>query len=42
MAKDLKALSKVNELLKYADDTTLLAPTYSDTELADKFENVKQ
>jgi len=42
LAKDLKALPKVNRLLKHADDTTLLVPTDSDVELANEFENVKQ
>ena len=42
MTKDLKALSKVNRLLKYADDTSLLVPSNSDVELDDEFENVKQ
>jgi len=42
MAKDLKALSKFNRLLKYADDTTLLVPSNSDVDLEDEFENVKQ
>jgi len=42
MAKDLKARSKVNRLLKYADDTTLLVPSNSDVDLEDEFENVKQ
>jgi len=40
MAKDLRALSKVNRLLKYA--TSLLVPSNSDVELDDEFENVKQ
>ena len=42
MAKDLKVLSKVNRLLKYADNTTLLVASNSDVELEDEFENVKQ
>ena len=41
-AKNLKALSKVNRLLKYADDTTLLVPSNPDFDLKDEFENVKQ
>jgi len=35
MTKDLKARSKVNRLLKYADDTTLLVPSDSDVHLED-------
>jgi len=41
MAKDLKAVSPINILFKYADDTTVL-PSDSDVGLEDKFENVKQ
>ena len=40
MAKDLRALSKVNRLLKYA--TSLLVPSNSDVELDDELGNVKQ
>jgi len=42
MASDLHTLSNVNVLMKYADDTNLLVPTYSDLELAPEFDNVKQ
>jgi len=41
LAKGLKVLSKVNILLKYAYDTTLLVSNHSDVELADELENVK-
>jgi len=41
LAKGLKVLSKVNRLLKYAYDTTLLVSNHSDVELADELENVK-
>jgi len=41
-AKNFKALSTVNRLLKYADDTTLLVPSQLAVDLADEFENVKQ
>jgi len=42
MAKDLKAVSSINRLFKYADDTTVLVPSDSDIGLEDEFENVKQ
>ena len=42
MAKDLKALSRINRLFKYADDTTVLVPSDSDVGLEDEFENVMQ
>ena len=36
MAKDLKAVSPINRLFKYADDTTVL-PSDSDVGLEDEF-----
>jgi len=42
MAKDPKAVSPINRLFKYADDTTVLVPSYSDVGLEDEFKNVKQ
>ena len=40
---DLRALSRtVNELFKYADDTTLLVPEHTDTSLEDKFRELKR
>jgi len=42
LVNDPKALSKVNRLLKYADDTTLLVATHLDIVLADEFTHVKQ
>ena len=42
MAKDLKAVSPINRLFKYADDTTVLVPSDSDVGLENEFENVKQ
>ena len=41
MASDLHALSDMNVLMKYAGDTNLLVPAYSDLELACVFDNVK-
>ena len=38
---DLCTLSAMNVLVKYADDTNLLVPCDSDTELIDEFDNVK-
>ena len=34
--------SSVNILLKYADDTSLLVPSDSDTDLVDEFDNIKR
>ena len=42
MAKDLKAVSPINRLFKYADDTTVLMPSDSGVGFEDEFENVKQ
>jgi len=41
MESDLCTLSAMNVLVKYADDTNLLVPSDSDTELIDEFDNVK-
>ena len=41
-AKDVKVLSQVSRLLKYANGITLLVPSNSDVDLEDEFENVKQ
>ena len=40
LANDLKPLSDINELFKYADDTTLLSPEHTDVNITDEFENV--
>jgi len=42
MASNLHAPSDMNVLMKYAGDTNLLVPAYSDLELACEFDNVKQ
>jgi len=42
MASDLHAQSDMNVLMKYADDSNLLVPAYSDLELSCEFDNVKQ
>jgi len=42
MASDLHAPSDMNVLMKYAGDTNLLVPAYSDLELACEFDNVKE
>ena len=41
MESDLCTLSAMNVMVKYADDTNLLVPSDSDTELVDEFVNVK-
>jgi hypothetical protein len=42
MVSDLDCISRLNDLLKYADDTTLIAPECSDVSLELEFEHVKQ
>lgn len=41
MESDLCTLSSANILVKYADDTNLLVPSDSDTNLCDEFANIK-
>ena len=38
---DLHALSELNDLFKYADDTTLLVPEHTDTSIDVEFSHVK-
>ena len=40
MAHDLKTISTLNLLFKYADKTNLLVPEHTDVELAREFDNV--
>jgi len=42
MESDLSTMSYMNILLQYADDTNLLVPSDSDTDLLDEFDNIKQ
>ena len=42
MESDLHTLSRSNIMFKYADDTNLLVPAYSDVSLLNEFEHVKQ
>ena len=42
MESDLRTMSVLNKLCKYADDTNLLVPSYSDTDLNEEFDNIKQ
>ena len=39
---DLRLISRVNILLKYADDTNVLTPEITDVSLSDEFENIKK
>jgi len=39
---DLRSLSKPNLLFKYADDTNLIVPAYSDIALAQEFVRIKK
>ena len=41
MKNDLCTVSAVNDIFKYADDTTLLVPQHTDVELDIEFQNVK-
>ena len=40
LALDLNTLSGSNELIKFADDSTLLVPEDSDTDLVTEFNNI--
>ena len=43
MASDLRTLSRIiNQLFKYADDTTLLVPQFTDVSLEDEFKHIEQ
>ena len=42
MESDLKALSAINILFQYADDTNLLVPEKNDVRLSAEFENILQ
>jgi len=42
MASDLRSISEMNLLFKYADDTNLLVPENTDVELADEFCHVRE
>jgi hypothetical protein len=41
MVSDLKTISKENDLIKFADDTTLLVPENSDIGINDEFNSIK-
>lgn len=40
MASDMRLISKINALCKYADDTTVLSPENTDISLAEEFEHI--
>jgi len=42
MESDLSTISSINILLKYADDTSLLVPSDSDTDRVDEFDSIKR
>ena len=42
MESDLRTLSLLSKLCKYADDTNLLVPSNTDTDLIAEFDNIKQ
>jgi len=41
MVSDVKTVSSDNDLIKYADDMTLLVPENSDTGISEEFEEIK-
>ena len=41
MKNDLCSISAINDIFKYADDTTLLVPQHTNVELDVEFQNVK-
>jgi len=41
MKSDLSTLSEQNSIFKYADDTTLLVPEHTDTNINDEFEHIQ-
>ena len=41
MKSDLHAMSRLNTLFKYVDDTTLVVPEHTDVSICDEFEHVK-
>ena len=41
MKNDLCSISAINDIFKYADDTTLLVPQHTDVELGVEFQSVK-
>ena len=42
MESDLKALSSMNFLCKFADDTNFLVPANSDIDIVQEFQHIKQ
>jgi len=43
MSSDLRALSRIiNKLFKYADDTTLFVPQYTDVSMEDEFQHLER
>ena len=42
MKSDLRTISELNDIFKYADDTTLLVPEHTDVDLNIEFNHIKQ
>jgi len=42
MESDLRTISELNDIFKYADDTTLLVPEHTDVDLNSEFNHIKQ
>ena len=41
MKSDLHTMSDLNDIFKYADDTTVLVPEHTNVDLVDEFAHVK-
>ena len=42
MKSDLRTISELNGIFKYADDTTLLVPEHIDVDLNSEFNHIRQ
>ena len=42
MNSDLRTISELNDIFKYADDTTLLVSEHTDVDLNSEFNDIKQ
>ena len=42
MKSDLRTISELNDIFKYADDTILLVPEHTDVDLNSEFNHIKQ
>ena len=42
LKSDLRTISELNDIFKYAEDTTLLVPEHTDVDLNSEFNHIKQ